>query len=229
MYSRSNPSPKFAELVAQYRRMHREGDTHHGLPAAETFDGRSLAPQAQRIRALIKKTGASTLLDYGSGKGTQYLPKKILEGGIPRWNSIQEYWGVESIVCYDPGYEPFSSLPEGAFHGVICTDVLEHCPEDDLDWIVEELFAYAGRFVFANVACYPARKTLPSGENAHCTILPAATWEAIFGAAAARHPGILWELWADVRGADGRAEIRAGNFPALPQAAAARPPLWRFV
>jgi hypothetical protein len=65
---------------------------------------------------------------------------------------------------------PFSALPEGRFDGVVCTDVLEHCPEEDLPWIVGELFGYARLFVFANVACYPAAKKLPNGENAHCTI-----------------------------------------------------------
>jgi len=30
--------------------------------------------------------------------------------------------------------------------------------------------------VYANIASYPAQKTLPNGENAHCTIRPAEWW-----------------------------------------------------
>jgi hypothetical protein len=229
MHSRSSPSPRFTELLDQYQAMHREGDTRHGLPAAQTFDGRSLPRQAQRIRSVIAKTGAKSILDYGCGKATQYRPAKIMENGVARWNSIQEYWGVESIACYDPGYEPFGRLPEGKFDGVVCTDVLEHCPQEDLEWIVAELFAYSTRFVFANVACYPARKTLPNGENAHCTILPVARWEELFRSVAGRFPGVLWELWADVMEAGRHMESRHANFaPAVP-AAPARPALWRFV
>lgn len=55
---------------------------------------------------------------------------------------------------------------------MICTDVLEHCPEEDIPWIVDELFAFARKFVYANIACFPARKQLPSGGNAHCTVKP---------------------------------------------------------
>jgi hypothetical protein len=230
MHSRSNPSRRFSELLGQYQQMHREGDVRHGLSAAETFNGRSLPRQAQRIRGLIARTGATTILDYGCGKGTQYLPTTITEHGVPRWSSIQEYWGVQSIACYDPAYEPFSKLPQGSFDGVICTDVLEHCPEADLEWIVAELFGYARRFVFANVACYPARKTLPNGENAHCTILPVERWHALFDSTAARFPGLLWEVWADVVRANGHEEVRAANFPSSPPVSPPpRTPVWRMV
>jgi hypothetical protein len=86
---------------------------------------------------------------------------------------------------------------------VISTDVLEHCPEDDLPWIVAEMFAFAERFLYATVACFPAKKRLPSGENAHCTIRPPAWWEDLFQRVAASSPGIYWELSASVRTADG--------------------------
>jgi hypothetical protein len=74
--------------------------------------------------------------------------------------------------AYDPGYEPFSQLRAGQFDGVICIDVLEHITESDLSWVIDELFAHAHRFVFATIACYPAKKHLPNGQNAHCTVRP---------------------------------------------------------
>ena len=230
-HSRRNPSQRFLDLVAQYRRMHLEGDTRHGLAPAETFDGRSLPRQASRIRNLIAATGAKTILDYGCGKGSQYRPAPVTENGVPRWNSIQEYWGVDAITCYDPGYTPFSRIPEGQYDGVICTDVLEHCPEQDLGWIIDELFGYATRFVFANVACYPARKTLPNGENAHCTIISVERWKELFESAAAKRPELLWELWADVPRAQGHEEARVANFVprTSPVSAPKRVPTWKFV
>jgi hypothetical protein len=152
-----------------------------------------------------------------------------MENGMVRWGSMQEYWGVESIRCYDPGYPPFSTLPEGRFDGVICTDVLEHCPEADLQWIVGELFGYARLFVFANIACYPAIKTLPNGENAHCTIRPLEYWREIFEKAAAGASGVLWDVWADTPSGSGTLEVRMGNFEAAPpMPAPGRTPLWRM-
>jgi hypothetical protein len=112
-----------------------------------------------------------------------------------QWLSVVDYWDIGELVCYDPAYEPHSGLPEGKFDGVISTDVLEHCPEEDLPWVIEEIFGYAKRFVFANVACFPARKKLPNGENAHCTIKPIEWWQDLLFDTAKRHVGLPWEFW----------------------------------
>jgi hypothetical protein len=85
-------------------------------------------------------------------------------------------------------------LPSGKFDGVICTDVLEHCPEEDVPWILAELFSYATKFVFANAATFPAHKRLPSGGNAHCTIRPPRWWEDQFARAARTRPALSYEL-----------------------------------
>jgi len=214
-YSRSNPSPRFAELQRLYRAMHEQGETFLGIPPEMTFPGTSLPPQAGRIKQLIDRTGARVLLDYGSGKGEQYGPHKMTDESGREWPSVLDYWDLDEVVCYDPGYQPYSKFPTGTFDGVISTDVLEHCPEDDMRWIVDEIFGFAERFVFANVACYPARKRLPTGENAHCTVKPDAWWREIFEGVAARRTGLLWEVWLDSRieTADGQqhVESRIGN------------------
>jgi hypothetical protein len=175
--------------------MHEQGATQHGIAPEQTFNGMSLLPQAVRIKRLVERTGASTLLDYGSGKGVQYdlRPVKAPDGSLH--DSMVDYWDVIAVQCYDPCYEPYSKLPRGKFDGVICTDVLEHCPEEDLPWILDEIFGYAERFVYANIACYPASKRLPNGEDAHCTIKPVAWWRELLLAASAGRPGLVWEVW----------------------------------
>jgi hypothetical protein len=195
MYSRANPSPRYQELTVLYRRMHTEGERFLDIPAQDTFPGLSLPPQAGRVKRLIARTGSQSILDYGAGKGRQYDVRNFKADDGQVYESIQDYWDVDYVQCYDPSYEPFSKLPASRFDGVISTDVLEHCPEDDLEWIVGEIFGFADRFVFANVACYPARKRLPTGENAHCTIRPPDWWETLVRKVAARHPGIDWEVW----------------------------------
>jgi hypothetical protein len=195
-YSRLQPSPRYRELIELYARMHRDGEARLGIPAENTFAGTSLAPHVGRIKGWIERTGAKTLLDYGAGKGVQYRPHKILVRGEHVADGLAEYWDVDEVRCYDPGYAPHSALPEGKFDGVISTDVLEHCPEEDLPWILEEIFAYARCFVYLNVACYPARKTLPNGENAHITIRPAEWWRERVTAYATTQ----WELQADTAG-----------------------------
>jgi len=195
MYSRQSPSPRYQELLRQNRQLHLEGNPAQKVSAGDSFPGKSLFRQLPRIRNLVRASGATSLLDYGCGKGLQYQASRIFIGDEAIEESVQDYLDVDYIYRYDGAYPPFTKLPEDRFDGVICTDVLEHCPEQDLPWIVAELFSYARKFVFASVAGYPAEKLLPNGENAHCTQLDSRWWKSLFSEAAARHPQIEWEVW----------------------------------
>jgi len=204
-YSRENPSARYRELVRMYQDMHVHGERFMGVAPQHTFDGRSLRKEVVRIKRLIEQTGALTILDYGSGKGGEYEPRRVVVPGEEgAWDGVIDYWGVDEVTCYDPGYAPFNKLPSGTFDGVVCTDVLEHCPEEDIvSWIVPEIFSYAERFVYLAVACYPANKRLPNGENAHCTIQPVEWWRDVIQRAAAKRPGVIWEAWLEAkRGSD---------------------------
>ena len=72
-----------------------------------------------------------------------------------------ECWGVEKVTCFDPGVPELSNLSSARFDIVVSTDVLEHCPEDGLPWIMDEMIGKAERFVFATVTLYPAQKSCP--------------------------------------------------------------------
>ena len=194
-YSRSNPSPRYRELLAMYRQMHESGEKNLGLPAEKTFDGMSLMPQLRRIKDLFARAGVRTVLDYGCGKGQQYAPRVLKDDDGISYDDVIDFLDVDNVHCYDPCYIPFSTLPQGRFDAVVSTDVLEHCPEQDVPWIIEEIFSYADRCVYANIACYPARKQLPNGENAHCTIKPVEWWREVLVAASERRPGLIWEVW----------------------------------
>ena len=189
-YSRANPSPRYQEMGELYRQMHTEGDTHNAIPAAETFQGISLAPFINSIGGLIQRFGAKTYLDYGSGKGEGYekAEARAPDGTIVR--GLQKIWGLEQITLYDPGYAPYSAFPTGKFDGVVCTDVLEHCPEEDMEWILEELFGFANKFLMVSIACYPAKKILPNGENAHITQKSPGWWLDLLDKIGQRHEGV---------------------------------------
>lgn len=152
------PSQRYYELKSLYQKMHKDRDM---------FDGRSLEPHIEAITKLVAQYQPKTLLDYGCGKATRYHQFKL-----------EKKWGVKASF-YDPGYEKFSRKPEGKFDAVICTDVMEHCPEEDVAWILEDLFTYANKFIYMNIACFSAQKMLPNGENAHCTIKNKSWWEAL--------------------------------------------------
>ena len=83
---------------------------------------------------------------------------------------------------------------------MVCTDVLEHCPEEDLGWILGEIFGFARRAVYLCIAAYPAKKHLPSGENAHITIKPLAWWAERLEQAADARPGVRWQAVVEEAG-----------------------------
>ncbi len=175
-FSRLNPSPEFRELEEQYRAVHRSGFRSIGLSSAETFDGSSLFPHIEEIGRLIEATGSKTVLDFGSGKGLAYTERYPVLASGARPADIKSYWVVDSIACYDPGVPEFSIYPDRSFDALISTDVLEHIPERDVNWVLRSFFELASKAVFANIASYPAQKTLPNGWNAHVTIKPPEWW-----------------------------------------------------
>jgi hypothetical protein len=179
--------------------MHRDGLPDKGLAADELYIGASLLKHLPKIQSLLRQTGARTMIDYGSGKGRYYERRDI---ALPRGEvipSIAEYLELEEVRCYDPAYPPHATLPEAPRDAVISTDALEHCPEEDIAWIVDEMFGLAKKVVFANVASYPASKTLPTGENAHATQRSADWWDDLLRETSSRHPSIRYHFEVEQR------------------------------
>ena len=69
-----------------------------------------------------------------------------------RISKVKDFCGVETIQLYDPGVEEFSTRPSTNFDGVISTDVLEHIPEEDIDWVLAERFSFAKKSLYMNIA-----------------------------------------------------------------------------
>jgi hypothetical protein len=166
-------------LAPLYRQMATEG---------KNFGGMSIMQHAKSIRKLVKRTNATTLLDYGSGAGGAYKETKFCRDiGIP-WHQV---------TLYDPAFAEHSKKPkEGKkFDGVLCSDVLEHIPEDEVQAFIQELFNYAKRFVWASVCCRPAGKTFPNGiTNLHVTLKNMDWWHERFREASATNLGAVYHL-----------------------------------
>lgn len=132
------------------------------------FSGNSILKYADAIAELVREHGAKRLLDYGSGKGYQYLATRIHE----RWGGVLPY-------CYDVGVRQLATCPTGMFDGIICTDVMEHIEEGDIGDILGHIFwnALPTGFVFFGISCIPSRaKVLPDGRNVHLTVRPPEWW-----------------------------------------------------
>ena len=64
-YGRSNPSPRYLELIALYRQMHVEGERFLGQPPENTFSGRAHRGDA----------GDAETEERGGGKNVAATPR----------------------------------------------------------------------------------------------------------------------------------------------------------
>jgi len=152
-------SELFNEYKAYYRELHDQGK----------FSGGSLkAKYIPQIKALVQKTGSRTLLDFGCGKAHNYTK-----------SHINRAFGIKdgNVSLYDPGYEQYEDMPEGQFDCLICTDVMEHIPEELIDETLQTMFSKCTKFAFIVIHCGLADKVLPNGENAHITVKPPDWWK----------------------------------------------------
>ena len=192
IWTKAAPSDHYRGLLEQYKKMHEASSAKPKRGRRKLFRGQSLDRHVETIGQLVRRTGAKTILDYGSGKAGRYQDSPDHEPGS-RHKVMREWDGAE-VVCYDPGYAPFAGDCSGRYDGVISTDVLEHIPEEDVPWVIDELFSHSSKFVYAVATCYPAKKSLPNGDNAHCTVMPPDWWRGQMEVAARRHPGVDWLL-----------------------------------
>lgn len=124
----------------------------------KSWAGYDVVKYQKCIKDLVDHYGARTILDYGCGKGSQYQEPLPYGGGagveLPKeqWQTFDQYLGV-TVYCYDPCVAGFEQLPpEGVkFDGVICTQVLNSIPDDDMAWVRQRLESYANKFCFIGI------------------------------------------------------------------------------
>jgi len=121
----------------------------------KNWAGYDVVKYQKKIKDLVDHYGAKTILDYGCGKGLQYKEKLRYGGGagheLPKeqWQTFDEYLGV-TVFKYDPCVAGFDILPEKntKFDGVICTQVLNSIPDDDMSWVRQTLENHTTKFCF---------------------------------------------------------------------------------
>jgi hypothetical protein len=165
----------------------REYERLHEAKGGKYFDGSSLRPYVDTIAALVEGARPERILDYGSGKGYQYLAERL-----------HERWGGPLPHCWDPGVRQLRTQPEiYSFDAIICTDVMEHIEEAHVDRTLDHVFSFLRKppsqrrmFAFFAIACRPAKKkTLSDGRNVHLTVKPPEWWRVKLSAYS--RPGLL--------------------------------------
>ena len=171
------PSKEYIKNINYYKKMHLEGYTlidGRKRNPVDAYNGKSTLIYAKLIKEIIEKNNIKTMLDYGCGKGF-YYDNSFNSNGL-NVKSLRNYWNI-NIDLYDPCYDRYSVLNhKKKFDLTICIDVLEHIPTSDIDWVLQEIFGKTKKYVFLNIACYPAIALLPNNENAHININSPQWW-----------------------------------------------------
>ena len=137
----------------QLNRMHAKGKFNNGAKAYKI------------VEKFIKQYQPTSVLDFGCGKGA------LIAG-------INASHPAVSTQGYDPGNPDFEILPNGTFDAVVSTDALEHVEPVHLDKTLQMIGSKIERCGFFRIACYPAKKKLPDGRNAHLIVELPEWWRA---------------------------------------------------
>lgn len=110
----------------------------------------------------------------------QANPRSILDYGAGRSGLVNYFWrdGERVVAKYDPAIREIRTKPSSPFDLVLCTDVLEHIPQDFLPTLLKDIKASSTK-VFFTISLVAARRRLPNGLNAHLTVQSAQWWKEL--------------------------------------------------
>jgi len=125
---------------------------------------KELLPKYDIVHDFVSQYRPWSLVDWGCANG--FLLDR-LETDFP---SIQELAG------YDPGNSDYDVVPAGTYDCLVSCDVIEHFEPDQLDALLKLMQSKFSQAAFLIIACYPAKKTLEDGRNAHLIVENCAWW-----------------------------------------------------
>ena len=131
------------------------------LHDSEATYGTSGWQYADAVLMLKNVHSASTILDYGCGKG---------RFGQAMW----EKYSV-GILEYDPAIDGKDGLPAPA-DIVVCGDVMEHIEPDCVNDVINHIRGLTLKCAYWVIATRPAAKHLPDGRNCHLIVEDAQWW-----------------------------------------------------
>jgi trans-aconitate methyltransferase len=116
------------------------------------------------VHDFLSRYQPASVIDYGCAQG--HLMSRI----------AQDFPSIQRIEGYDPGNPRYQHRPQGVFDCMISCDVIEHFEPDQANSILLSMQQQFTRAAFFIIACYPAKKILADGRNAHLIVEPPEHW-----------------------------------------------------
>lgn len=186
-------SKNYFEIIEKYKKFHTKGTNK--LSGSKTFLGYSLVKWVYKIKEIILINNSKTIIDYGCGKA--YLYNQQIAVSDKTYKNVKEFWKLKEAYLYDPAVEKYSQEPKKKADGIICTDVIEHIPEEDVFIFIDNLFKLSEKFVFLVIATIPASKYFDDGRNIHLCLKTKNEWNSIFLKYKKKYPNINQYIFFD--------------------------------
>lgn len=136
------------------------------------------------LQQLLEREGTRTILHWGFGTA----------GEIPPFlANMCEQAGVRVETC-DPADPAHGTPPSAEFDGVVCAGGLDHLPDEDVPWVIDEMFRRARTFVYTAVHDDPPARTLADGSELVGRARGREWWNELYGAAGIRYPDLHRKL-----------------------------------
>ena len=172
VFQAHRPSAQYLALCAHIR----DAFTQPALAAGSVQDGHSNDFQ-EYLEKLSATTHSRTLLDYSFG-----LSPSLTRSHDPL------------VSHYNPAFAATTPSACEVADGVVCTDALDFLPDEDVPWMLEELFRYAHRFVSVSVSSVPYERRLPNGTRLRGQARPLSWWRTHLDGLSPRYPNVQWHL-----------------------------------
>ncbi|EAR22066.1 ELM1/GtrOC1 family putative glycosyltransferase [Nitrococcus mobilis] len=188
LFDASTPSAGYRALQAHFRRL-----------TAAVADSSSTAVDAgfsdwPAVQRLLQQSHARTILEFGFVSGCTALSDERVQRAAD--------WVVERS---EPDYPPWEKGGAAqSFDAVLCRRALEYFPDEDLPWLIEQLFALSDRLLHVEVDDAAVLKRLPDGSTLEIAPRRPARWFSCFEQASRRHPGVHYHLVLNTRDGAGR-------------------------
>ena len=187
VFQAQRPSARYRALCTRLR----DASTQPSSPTCsmQTTRNDHSSDFQEHIEKLSTATQSHTLLDYSFGIG----PSLTRSHGL-------------LVSHYNPAFAAPTPSACEATDGVVCTDTMDFLPDEDVPWMLEELFRYARHFVSVSVNVVPYERRLPNGTRLQGRVRPLPWWQTHLDATSRRYPKLRWHLRLEAPTDSGRAD-----------------------
>jgi cyclopropane fatty-acyl-phospholipid synthase-like methyltransferase len=115
-------------------------------------------PKYNLVQDFLKNESPKSLIDFGCAHGAM----------IDRIKN--DFPNILTVDGYDPGVKKYESFPNRQYDCLISNDVIEHIEPEYLDSTLIAMNKLFTKSAWLIIACYPAKKILLDGRNAHISL-----------------------------------------------------------